>query len=290
MAENDLEGLVLGVAWDGTGYGLDGTVWGGEFLTTTDRGFVRSACLRPFRLPGGERAVREPRRAALGVLHALAGSRGRLADVDALQSLGARERALMLNALARGVNSPVTTSAGRLFDAVAALIGLCQRSSFEGQAAMALEHAIDVRTDEVYPFELTDRTDRFAMGSWQAPPWVLDWAPAIETLLRDVDAGVPPGAIAARFHNTLANMIVAVAERVAEPRVALTGGCFQNRYLLERAVMRLGASGFRPYWHQRVPPNDGGIALGQVAACARAQACANAGVGAADPHVSLVAS
>lgn len=290
MAENDLEGLVLGVAWDGTGYGLDGTVWGGEFLTTTDRGFVRSACLRPFRLPGGEWAVREPRRAALGVLHALAGSRGRLADVDALQTLGARERALMLNALARGVNSPVTTSAGRLFDAVAALIGLCQRSSFEGQAAMALEHAIDVRTDEVYPFELTDRTDRFAMGSWQAPPWVLDWAPAIETLLRDVDAGVPPGAIAARFHNTLANMIVAVAERVAEPRVALTGGCFQNRYLLERAVMRLGASGFRPYWHQRVPPNDGGIALGQVAACARAQACANAGVGAADPHVSLVAS
>lgn len=290
MAENDLEGRVLGVAWDGTGYGLDGTVWGGEFLTTTGGGFVRSACLRPFRLPGGERAVREPRRAALGVLHAIAGSRGSRADVDVLHSLGARERALMVEALARGVNSPVTTSAGRLFDAVASLVGLCQRSSFEGQAAMALEHSIEARTDEAYPFELTDRTDRFAMGAWQPPPWVLDWAPAIEALLRDVEAGVASGAMAARFHNTLAEMIVAVAERIGEPRVVLTGGCFQNRYLIERAVTRLAASGFRPYWHQRVPPNDGGIALGQVAACARALAGARKARGADEPHVSLVAS
>jgi len=187
------------------------------------------------------------------------------------------------------VNSPVTTSAGRLFDAVASLVGLCQRSSFEGQAAMALEHAIDARTDEAYPFELTDRTDRFAMGSWQPPPWVLDWAPAIEALLRDVDARVPPGAIAARFHNTLADMIVAVATRIATPRVALTGGCFQNRYLIERAVMRLSASGFRPYWHQRVPPNDAGIAFGQVAACARALAHAEHAGNADESHV-LVAS
>jgi hydrogenase maturation protein HypF len=290
MAENDLEGVVLGVAWDGTGYGTDGTVWGGEFLTTTDHGFVRSACLRPFRLPGGERAIREPRRAALGVLHALADGRGSRTHVDSLRSFDARERALMREALARGVNSPVTTSAGRLFDAVASLVGLCQRSSFEGQAAMALEHAIDARTDEAYPFKLTDRTARFAMGPWQPPPWVLDWGPAIEAVLRDIDAQVPSGTIAARFHNTLAEMIVAVAERIAEPRVVLTGGCFQNRYLIERAVTRLGASGFRPYWHQRVPPNDGGIALGQVAACARALGQARDAAGADEPHGSLVAS
>ena len=290
MAENDLEGVTLGVAWDGTGYGLDGTVWGGEFLTTTDGGFVRSACLRPFRLPGGERAIREPRRAALGVLHTLAGEGRSRRHVEALRSIDARERTLMEEALARSVNSPVTTSAGRLFDAVASLVGLCQRSSFEGQAAMALEHAIDTRTDETYPFELTDRTDRFAIGCWQPPSWVVDWAPAIEALLHDVDAHVSPGAISARFHNTLADMIVAVAERIAEPRVVLTGGCFQNRYLIERAVMRLAASGFRPYWHQRVPPNDGGIAVGQVAACARALAQVSGAGTAIESHVSLVAS
>jgi hydrogenase maturation protein HypF len=172
--------------------------------------------------------------------------------------------------LSKGLNAPITSSAGRLFDAVAALIGLRQRVAFEGQAAMELEFALDgVDTDAHYDFALTplsSRPEEEGSGARAATPLVLDWEPAIRAVLDDVRRGVPVGEIAARFHNTLVEMIVAVARRVGEPVVALTGGCFQNRYLTERAVRRLEAEGFRPVWHRRVPPNDGGIALGQVVA------------------------
>ena len=269
MAENELEGRVLGVSWDGTGYGPDGTVWGGEFLLTDATSFARVASLRPFRLPGGEAAVREPRRAALGVLHALgADVAGEAASVLA-PSFTQAERDLLWRALDRGVNSPVTTSAGRLFDAVSALAGLCSRSSFEGQAAMALEFAVEEGVGDHYPFAISDEADGFAPGAWTPPALIVDWAPALRAVVRDARAGTAPGVIAARFHNMLVEAIVAVAARVGEPRVVLTGGCFQNRHLAERAIAGLRAAGFRPYWHQRVPPNDGGISLGQVAAVAR---------------------
>jgi hydrogenase maturation protein HypF len=259
MAENELEAPVLAVAWDGTGYGPDDTVWGGEFLLVNDDGFQRVAHLRQFRLPGGEAAIKQPRRTALGVLHEMWGDktfdRRELAPIRGFEE---NELTLIRQMLAKGFNAPLTSSAGRLFDAVASLVGLRQTVTFEGQAAMELEFAIQPGVDDAYPF--------LVRGS---EPFVVDWEPMIEAIISDLRVQQPVGRIAARFHNTLAEMVVAVARRIEQERVVLTGGCFQNCRLTERCVQRLIDTGFRPYWHQRVPPNDGGIALGQIVAAAR---------------------
>jgi hydrogenase maturation protein HypF len=261
MAENELEGTVLGVSWDGTGYGLDGTIWGGEFLLSDLTSFTRVAHFRQFSLPGGEAAVREPRRTALGLLYAMLGARAFLRyDLFPLLSISEGELAVLRRMLERGVQSPVTSSVGRLFDAVASLVGLRQRVRFEGQAAMELEYSVEADRYEAYPVELQD-----------GAPSIVDWEPMILELFQDLASGATIGAIAARFHNTLVEAIVQVAHKVGEHKVVLTGGCFQNRYLTERAVVRLREAEFRPYWHQRVPPNDGGIALGQVAVALRAR-------------------
>lgn len=268
MAENGLEETVLGVAWDGTGYGPDGTIWGGEFLLADGAAFRRVASLRRFRLPGGARAIREPRRTALGVLFEIFGDEAfELEDVASIEAFTPAERSLLRQMLAKGVHAPLTSSAGRLFDAVSSLLGLCQRVRFEGQAAMELEFAAEERTEERYPFSLSPNEAGCAAAG---PDIVIDWEPAIRAILGDLNARRAPGGIAARFHNTLAELIVATAGRVGEERVVLSGGCFQNRYLSERAIVRLKAEGFRPYWHQRVPPNDGGISLGQVFAWLKA--------------------
>jgi hydrogenase maturation protein HypF len=261
MAENEIEAPVLGVSWDGTGYGLDQTIWGGEFLRVTDSGFQRVAHLRQFTLPGGERAIKEPRRASIGLLFEMWGN-GWLDRDDLLpvRSFEPRERKLLAKVLLSRINAPPTSSAGRLFDAVAALLGVRLDTRFEGQAAMELEWAIEgLQSDESYPFRIEPKEGIL----------VIDWQPLIEALLSDLAAGAPRKVMAARFHNTLVEMIVTAAERIGERRVALSGGCFQNRYLTERTVRRLTDAGFSPYWHQRVPPNDGGIALGQILAASR---------------------
>ncbi len=253
LAENDLEGEVLGVTWDGAGLGDDGTLWGGEFLLGDAAGYRRVATLRPFRLPGGEAAIKEPRRTALGLLHEMNADFGLLRpSADAAPLLDGELR-LLEQMLAKGVNSPVTTSAGRLFDAVAALLGLRSVCSFEGQAAMMVEFQTEHGVDGRYDFALRD-----------GEPLVLDWEPLLRGVIRDRGEGVATPVICARFHNALAEAIVEVARRAGATRVALTGGVFQNRYLTERAYRRLESEGFRPFTHQRVPPNDGGIALGQV--------------------------
>lgn len=263
IAENEVELPVLGVAWDGTGYGTDGTIWGGEFFHVTEESVERVAHLRPFRLPGGDAAVKEPRRSALGLLHELAN--GQHKTLSHMQQSFVRlfspaEQVAVETMLVRGLNSPWCTSAGRLFDAAAALAGLRSRLRFEGQAAMELEFALDgISTDESYSLSLVARQSAL----------LLDWSPMIEAILSDIARGVAVGKISAKFHNALAEAIVTVAREVAEPRVVLSGGCFQNRYLTERAVIRLRDEGFQPYWHQRVPPNDGGIALGQIVAARR---------------------
>jgi hydrogenase maturation protein HypF len=261
MADNELEDPVLGVSWDGTGYGTDGSIWGGEFLLTDEGSFRRVAHFRQFRLPGGNIAVREPRRTALGVLSEIWGDKG-IADrrLTPIGSFSEGELVVIRQMLSKGIHSPLTSSAGRLFDAVASIVGLRQRVTFEGQAAMELEFAIEQRTYETYPFEITDGL-----------PSIVDWAPMIAEILIDLQKGESSGRISAIFHNTLTEIILAVARRVGEPRVLLTGGCFQNRYLVQHAVRRLLDAGFKPYWHQRVPPNDGGIALGQVVAAARSR-------------------
>ncbi len=256
MAENELEPPVLGISWDGTGYGFDGTIWGGEFLLVADTGFTRFAHLRPFRLPGGDRAVKEPRRSALGVLFEMLGD----SAFDLMRPhFSERELTLLQQMLQQKIHAPVTTSAGRLFDAVASLVGLRQVVNFEGQAAMELEFlAHRVRTEETYPFTLRGQAPR-----------VVEWTPMVTQILEDYRCAVPPALISARFHNTLVEMMVAVAHEAGLERIALSGGCFQNAYLTERAVFRLQAEGFRVYWHQRVPPNDGGIALGQLLGAVR---------------------
>jgi hydrogenase maturation protein HypF len=261
MAENDLRPPLLGVAWDGTGYGTDGTIWGGEFLRITEDSFERVAHFRTFPLPGGEAAVREPRRAALGLLYELFGDRI-LAMEKLIGTFGftPQEIRVVRDMLRQGVNSPRTSSVGRLFDAIAALTGIRSISRFEGQAAMELEFALEgIKCDAACPFHL--QADR--------APMVIDWEPLVREIIADVSAGASTGQISAKFHNALAQIIVTVAQKTGLNRVALSGGCFQNRYLTERTVHDLTAANLLPYWHQRVPPNDGGISLGQVVAASR---------------------
>jgi hydrogenase maturation protein HypF len=263
MAEHRLSPPLLGVTWDGTGYGVDGTVWGGEFLRVTDGGWERVAHLRPFPLPGGEAAVREPRRSAVGLLHAVFGeaalTRAELAPVAAFSE---QERRSLVAMIAQGINTPITTSAGRLFDAVAAILGLSQRTKYEGQSAAKLEWVVGNSTvGKPYRF-------RIVAG---AGPLIVDWQPVLIAILADLAAGVPPARIAAAFHDSLALAIAEVAVRIGETTVALTGGCFQNRRLTEAAIAALKAGGLTPVWPERVPPNDGGLALGQAFWAARSK-------------------
>jgi hydrogenase maturation protein HypF len=274
MAENEIEPPALGVSWDGTGFGLDGTIWGGEFIAVTPGSARRVASFRAFPLPGGDRAVREPRRTALALLCEVFGEAAwEMEDVPTIAAFSQAERRILRAMIERGVNAPRTSSVGRLFDAAASIAGLRHHVRFEGQAAMALEFAREgTETDEAYPLAFVDagrpeRGDQATVaGLIDAPLWTIDPAPLARALVADARAGVPVGIISARFHNGLVEAAAEIAHRTALERVVLSGGCFQNRYLLERMIARLRAEGFRPVWHQRFPPNDGGIALGQVAA------------------------
>jgi hydrogenase maturation protein HypF len=248
MLDNQIEAPCLAIVWDGSGLGDDGSLWGGEFLLITPHGFERRAHFLPFALPGGEQALREPRRAALGVLHALALPATRL-GFDA-----ASERWL-LRALKQGINAPLTSSVGRLFDAVASLCGLCQLNSFEGEAAMALEF---VAGEEAPGYD-------FVLSGAQ-----LDWRPTLRQLIADLDAACAPSILSARFHQTLTDMALAVALSLGVQQVLLSGGCFQNTRLLESTLNALRAAGFAAFHHQRIPANDGGLAAGQIMAALRA--------------------
>lgn len=264
IAEHQLQGPVLGLAWDGAGLGDDGTLWGGEALVVDGADVRRVAQLRPFSLPGGERAVREPRRAAFGLVYEALG------QTAPLQSLFSDpERDVLARMIAQRLHAPRTTSVGRLFDALAALTGVRSASGFEAQAAMELEFAADAFEDESpYPFPL-------APGD----PAVADWEPLVRQVLEDRARGVAPGAISARFHAALAQLAQSIAQRTGLAQVVLSGGCFQNLRLARAVCARLTARGFQVYMPQRFPPNDGGLALGQayVAALRRKEAsCASA--------------
>jgi hydrogenase maturation protein HypF len=256
LADNGHPGPVIGVAFDGTGYGADGTIWGGEFLVADLAGYRRAGHLVPVPLPGGAAAIRQPWRMAVAYLDAAFDA----APPEPLDLLRRNDTAWrQVAALARsGVNSPPTSSAGRLFDAVAALIGVRDTVSYEGQAAAELEQ----------------RTDRAEDGAYRAgiapgAPLLITGADLIRAAVADLAAGVPPGVISARFHNGVADAIARACALLREgtglSTVALSGGVFQNLLLLERTVAGLTASGFEVLTHSRVPPNDGGISLGQAA-------------------------
>jgi hydrogenase maturation protein HypF len=261
MAEHGLAGPVIGVAFDGTGYGTDGSIWGGEFLVADYAGFRRAAHLGYVPMPGGDRAVREPFRMALAHLrHALAAWPPGLTPVRETAEM---ERRVIAQQLARGVNAPLTSSVGRLFDAVASLVGVRHRARYEGQAAIELEALVDPTAGGTYPI-LVEGDD----------PLVVDPRPIIRAIVDDLDAGASAGVVAARFHATLATLIVDVCWRLREAsgldRVVLSGGVFQNVTLLGHACRGLADAGFAVLTHHVVPPNDGGVALGQaVVAAAR---------------------
>jgi hydrogenase maturation protein HypF len=251
---------VLGVAWDGTGYGPDGTVWGGEFIVVDRKARTaqRVASLLPFRLPGGEAAVREPRRSALGLLHEAVGhDPSRLAPLAQSLGFGESEIAVLLSLLNCGIQAPVTTSVGRLFDGVAALLGLRQRCSFEGQAAMDVEFAAATASQEeaglIMPIIALDERQF----------WQIDWRPALAEIMV-AKTSVQPGLLAARFQAGLSRSIRDVAVRVGIETVVLSGGCFQNARLLGETGKALRAAELNVLCHRDLPPNDGGLAAGQA--------------------------
>ena len=260
------DGPVVGVAWDGTGYGYDGHIWGGEFLVGGYDGFRRAAHLAYMPLPGGEAAIRNPWRLALGYVYAACG------ELPVLPGIGEVEARIVQQQVDRRLNSPLTAAAGRLFDAVAAMAGVRQRVTYEAQAAIEMEMLASawsetegaVKKVSSYPFDVQDGADGAVIG--------------LGGLLQAVQADLSTGTIAAevgyRFHLTMAELIVSVCRRIAaggdledagQPTVALSGGCFQNRLLLALAVPRLEGAGFRVLLHRQVPCNDGGVSLGQAA-------------------------
>lgn len=266
MLDNRITPPCLGVAWDGTGLGIDGKVWGGEFLSIGTAEFTRMASLRPFLIPGGDKVAREPRRSALGVLHELLGDAlWEQQDLAPVRSFAVREQTVLRRVFESKLNTQSTTSAGRLFDAAASLLGVRQLCRHEAQAAMDLEHlAAGQGEPDGYPMPLSPVAVETARGGDAACE--LDWRPMMLALIADARAGIPVGRLAARFHRSLADGIAAVASQSKQQKIVLTGGCFQNRLLLELTVQRLRETGLQPYWHQRIPTNDGGIAIGQVAA------------------------
>jgi hydrogenase maturation protein HypF len=259
MAENGCEGPVIGVAWDGTGYGTDGRIWGGEFLLASYTGFERLAHLEEVPLPGGERAIRQPWRIAVAYLHRCYGEAMASLDLELMRVADHRPWRVIQQMLAQGINSPWTSSAGRLFDAIAALIGLRYEVQYEGQAAVELEMLADESTVKGYAFSLAD----------DCKPLVVKTEGIIRGVVDDLLNEVPAPLIAAKFHATLVEIIRSVCAHIREltnlRQVALSGGVFQNTLLLTAVISGLRDDGFTVYTHRLVPPNDGGLCLGQAA-------------------------
>jgi len=256
LADNANDGPALGIIFDGLGYGEDGTVWGGEFLVGDALQFERAGHFAYLPMPGGDAATREPRRMGLSALYHTYGPG--FPQHPLLGDFQAEELKLLLQMLDKGLNTPHASSCGRLFDAVAALVGLRSRVSYEGQAALELEMALDPLESGSYPFELVE----------QKQTLIFEPTPLLRKVIEESMDGVPPGVISARFHNGLVNMVRAACDvlrrKYGLSTVALSGGVFQNLTLLERLTQGLTADGFNVCRHRQVPPNDGGLSLGQA--------------------------
>ena len=254
LADNQWEGdePVIGVCFDGTGYGTDGAIWGSEFLVGGYKDFQRAAHLKYVPLPGGDQAVRRVSRMALA--HLWAAGMEWEADIPAVEAICAEERSVLKSQITRQLNSPATSSMGRLFDAAAALIGVREVATYEGQAAIEMEQLVDPQESNAYPFTIAEG--------------IIDPAPMWQALLRDWRRGVRAPLLSARFHNSIAQLTLEIcqglAHTVAGKTVALSGGVWQNMCLLEKSRNLLENSGFTVLVHQRVPTNDGCIALGQA--------------------------
>jgi hydrogenase maturation protein HypF len=263
MAEHHLDGNVFGIAWDGTGFGTDNTIWGSEFLHVNGDLFQRFASWQTFPLPGGESAIKNTKQIAIGLLYSLYGD-----DVFTMQNLPflltfkQTELRIIQQMLHKNMNCPFTSSMGRLFDAVAAITGIRNQIAYEGQAAIELEWQTIEKLDKSYDFSLNINSEYDDPN--KHPQYKINIKPMIDAILHDMASGLSTQIISTRFHNTLAEIIIAVAKMQNEQRVVLSGGCFQNQYLLHRSIQRLEDELYEVYWHKQIPMNDGGISLGQA--------------------------
>lgn len=258
-AENDFRHKVIGVAFDGTGYGTDGTIWGGEFLIADWAGFKRAAHLKPVRLPGGEAAVEKPYRTAFSYLYSVYGGAYKDLGLDFLKRIDPVEEEILVKQVESGFLSPMTSSAGRFFDAVSSLIGIRDEIEFEGQAAIELEMVSDEAGHGKYEYKFSAEPDK---------PGIIDTDPVIKGIVNDLSAGVPAAVIGAKFHETVAAMIVDTCIKLKDEyeinTVALSGGVFQNTTLYAKVIKGLRNKGFRLLLHKELPVNDGGISFGQA--------------------------
>ena len=269
LADNREDGPVIGVAFDGTGFGADGTIWGGEFLVADLAGFTRGGHLVPVPMPGGATAVRQPWRMAAAYLGA-AYPEGMPGDLE-VTARHERQWADVAGLARRGLHAPLTSSAGRLFDAAAAVLGVRDTVNYEGQAAIELEQLADVHESGAYRARIDDTRSG---GTGPGEPFTVRGADLIAAIVDDLGRGTSREVIAARFHNAITALIEAgcllLRERHGLGTVALSGGVFQNLLLLQAVAARLESLGFRVLLHSRVPCNDGGISLGQAVVAARA--------------------
>jgi hydrogenase maturation protein HypF len=268
MAENGLEGDVIGIIFDGTGYGSDGTIWGGEFLVGCYDSYRRAGHFRPVQLPGGDAAVREPWRMAMSYLYQALGKAAFTINHPVAGHLSEQERTLFAQMLRRGINSPLTSSCGRLFDAAAALLDVRHIVSYDGQGAIELEALAELAEDVCqsggYSYKIVPSNEK---------PLQLDFSTMFSEILGDLDAHIEISAIAHRFHRTIASatteMCLHISGSTGLDRIILSGGVFQNRLLSEMIYTALTSKGLTVFTHRLVPPNDGGIALGQAAIAGR---------------------
>jgi hydrogenase maturation protein HypF len=262
MVENNVKDPVIGVAFDGTGYGTDGTLWGGEFLVANWKGFERVGHLEPAPMPGGTAAIHRPYRMALGYLYGLTGQDIPLEGLPILGRIDSEEVDIIKRQIERRLNSPLTSGAGRLFDAVSALAGVRGVVDYEAQAAIELEMlatgVMDPADSSCYPFCIVE------VGRCR----IVKLGELVSAVVEDVKKGVPAPLISARFHRTMTQIIVQVCRLIASERgirlVALSGGVFQNRLLSRLTLEALQKEGFEVLTHRLVPCNDGGISLGQA--------------------------
>jgi hydrogenase maturation protein HypF len=258
MVENNVKEKVIGVAYDGTGYGDDGNIWGGEFLLCDLKKYFRVGYLKYYPLPGGDKAIMEPWRMVYSYLYSIYGPKAKMLDIDFNHRMDYDKLSIIEKMIDKNINSPLTSSCGRLFDAASSLIGMRDEINYEGQAAMELESLCVSGIKERYKFCIYKKGKEF----------IIDPQEIFIDLIEDLKKGIDKKVMAAKFHNTVAeftlNLCGKIKENTGINKIALSGGVFQNKYLTEKVVSLLEDKGFKVYIQRKVPPNDGGISLGQA--------------------------
>lgn len=258
MAENNIKEKVIGVAYDGTGYGDDGNIWGGEFLLCDLKEYLRVGHLKYYPLPGGDKAIMEPWRMAYSYLYSIYGPMAKKIDIDFNRRMDYDKLSIIEKMIDKNINSPLTSSCGRLFDAASSLIGIRDEISYEGQAAMELESFCAYGIKKRYNFCICKEGEEF----------IIDPQEIFIDIIKDLKEGVDKKVMAAKFHNTVAEFTLNLCGKIRDDtginRIALSGGVFQNRYLTEKIISLLEKDDFQVYTQRKVPPNDGGISLGQA--------------------------